>query len=177
MRRKIPLIFQRPNVPPLATLNLPEMFPESSETPLESREIPARTEVLNTVELLENIFQRCSQADLLLNIQRVCPTWQIVAVAMPQTFLDRVLPLDPNKSSLRHSNPLLKRHFNALYTANKAGGAILIDLVRLCIQEKPYTKYFWQQPSAREYRLPVMGIALDDSSSARHRAYARSNAS
>lgn len=186
MRRRIPVIFQRPDVPTSHPPNLFELFPETSElpfrsesfeVPLESSMIRARTSVLNTVELLETIFQHCTQADLIVNIQRVCRKWHAVAVTMPQTFLDKVPPLDLAVSSLRQPNPLLRWHFSALYKANEASGPLFMHLFRLCTEKYSYKKQYWQQPREGEFKLSQMGIALHESSSAKHRAFANPNAS
>lgn len=194
MARQVPLPFRRREAPE------PVVMP-----PIDSPLYP-RASVLNTVELLENIFVNCSQPDLILRIQRVCRLWHAIAITIPQTFLNtRVPPFDPNPDTSLHDrlyksfraqqrfpswgtvpetqplarnlNPLLEYHFGALFTPNQKSGSIFLDLARGC-SESLYARGSWYEVAQPlETKLAQMTIARNESTSKVHRAFARPSAS
>lgn len=153
----------------------------------DTRHLPARANVLGTVELLERIFSDVSQADLILNIQGVCHLWKAIVANIPETYLEKVPPVPPGRNPAQQLNPLLFKHFRAIYGVTKELYSRTPRRAQLAVSERcddPGRDWF---DKSKYYKIGCvagcvhhvhgMSISLTAKDPAEHRKFTRANAS
>lgn len=155
----------------------------------DTRHLPARANVLGTVELLERIFSHLSQTDLILNIQGVCHLWKDIIANIPETYLNKVPPVAPGRNPAQQFNPLLFKHFRALYGVtreparhNRTPRTAKLNVSEYCARAgRTYfdnSNYYKIGCFAGcEHHVHGMSISITAEDTAEHRKFTRANAS